>query len=75
MNNTEVMEFTDKVVRDGAFKDLRENGNDLERQAVRFSGCEKTGERRIYRRPGQLDGPYELRPVYRSTWSVAYPRS
>jgi hypothetical protein len=75
MNNMEVMEFTDKIVRDGAYNDLRQNGDELERQVVRFSGCEQTGETRIYRRPGQFDGPYKLRSVYRSTWSLAYPRS
>jgi hypothetical protein len=75
MSNTEVMEFTDKVVRDVAYRDLRLNGDELERQVVRFSGCEKTHETKIYRRPGQLDGPYELRSVYRSTWLLAYPRS
>jgi hypothetical protein len=78
MNNTEVMEFTDKVVRDGAFEDLRKNGDEFERQVVRFSGCERVyqdgiqaGELVWYER-GKI--PQE-RPVYRSTWSLAYPRS
>jgi len=63
MTNMEVMEFTDKVVRDFAFEDLRKNGNELERQVVRFSGCEKTGETE------------KGRSIYQTTWSLAYPRS
>ena len=74
MNNTEVMEFTDKVVRDGAFRDLRLNGDELERQVVKFSGCELVpGEvEQVWYEHGKNFHP---RPVYRSTWLLAYPRS
>jgi hypothetical protein len=73
MNNTELMEFTDKVVRDGAFEDLRKNGDELERQVVRFSGCEETGEKKmvLVGRAAKIG----FRSVWRSTWSLAYPRS
>jgi hypothetical protein len=71
MNNQEVMTFTDKWTRDAAYQDLRKNGDSLERQVVRFSSCELTGEKKI--REG-AEG-FELRLVYRSTWSLAYPRS
>jgi hypothetical protein len=73
--NIEVITTPDKDKRDQMYEDLRRHGDELEKQVIRFSGCEKIGEMRIYRRPGQFDGPYELRPVYRSTWSLAYPRS
>lgn len=69
--NMEVMEFTDKVVRDGAFNDLRKNGDELERQVVRFSDCEKIGEKEVT----MDDGTVESRSIYRSTWLLAYPRS
>jgi len=71
----ETMSFPDKLKRDEVFQDLRANGDELERQVVRFSGCEKIGEKRIYRNPGQLDGPYEIRSIYKSVWILAYPRS
>jgi hypothetical protein len=68
----EVMTFTDKDKRDAAYQDLRKNGDSLERQVVRFSSCEKTGEKIM--NYISMDR-FELRPVYRSTWSLAYPRS
>jgi hypothetical protein len=72
MNNQEVMTFTDKAARNKAFKDLKTNGDYLEHQVVRFSGYEPTGEKKI--RYEGVEG-FELRPVYRSTWSIAYPRT
>jgi hypothetical protein len=76
MNNQEVMEFTDKVVRDGAYRDLRLNGDELERQVVRFSGCEKIGEQEVILTDHGLKGAkIEFQSIYRSTWSLAYPRS
>ena len=40
MNNFEVITTTDKARRDEMFQDLRKNGNELERQVVKFSGNE-----------------------------------
>lgn len=62
-DNWETTTTTDKDVRDRAFEDLRKNGNELERQAVKYSSVEPH-----YDLDGFLKG-------YRSTWSVAYPRS
>ena len=73
MNNMEVMTFPDKDARNRVYEDLRKNGDDLERQVVRFSDSEPTGEKRvILQGRGNRVG---FRPVYRSTYSVAYPRS
>ena len=58
----EVITTHDKDVRDRLFEDLRKNGNELERKVVKFSGNELI-----------RNAPH--RPVYRSTWSVAYPNS
>ena len=73
MNNTEVMTFPDKDARDRVYEDLRRNGNELERQVVRFSDSEPTGEKKVVLvgRPSRVG--FQL--IYRSTWSVAYPRS
>lgn len=70
----EVFQYTDKTVRDFAFKDLRKNGDELERQVVKFSGCEIVPDEyvQIWYEKGKK---FYTRPVYRSTWSVAYPRS
>jgi hypothetical protein len=76
----EVITMHDKDVRDRLFQDLRKNGNELERQVVKFSSNEPVmGEAEIQegrfvfydkrrRRP-------QWRPLYRSTWSVGYPTS
>jgi hypothetical protein len=65
MNNTEVITMQDKDKRDEMYHDLRKNGDELERQVVRFSESElvipDTDDHAIRR--------------YRQTWSVAYPRS
>ena len=73
MNNTETMTFPDRDARDKVYQDLRRNGDELERQVVRFSDCEPTGEKRVV-----LEGRGNrvgFRIVYRSTYSIAYPRS
>ncbi len=64
MNNTEVVTTIDKDARDRMYADLRQNGNDLERQVVKFSGCEEYF----------LDDDI-LKTAWRQTWSLAYPRS
>jgi hypothetical protein len=74
MYNTEIIEYSDKLVRDFAFRDLRQNGNELERQVVRFSSCEIVPDQfeQVWYEHGKK---FQTRPVYRSTWSLAYPRS
>jgi hypothetical protein len=71
--STEVITTADKSRRDSLFADLRLNGNELERQVVKFSGNEPTDAApRIVRYAPNAKPQY--RPVYRSTWSVAYPQ-
>jgi len=75
----EVITTTDKDARDRMFEDLRLNGNPAERQAVRFSSYEPVLGELDYQEielvwyekaaPDQM----QVRPVYRSTYSVAYP--
>ena len=56
----EIVTTIDKDQRDRLFADLRKNGNELERQVVKFSGNE----------------PHPLKPgQWISNWSVAYPGS
>lgn len=78
-HNFEIITTTDKAQRDAMFKDFRENGNEFEKQAVKFSSVEpvmKDGGQimkfRFY--PGKKPR-VQPRPVFQSTWSVAYPRS
>jgi hypothetical protein len=79
-NNFEVRTTTDKQKRDEIFEDYRKDGSPQERKAVKFSSNEPTGEVRSINytatgKGGKLNrGGVQLRPVYRSTWSVAYPR-
>jgi hypothetical protein len=75
VHNMETITTADKDQRDRMYADLRQNGDEFERQVVKFSDCELIGEVKKYRRSGQLDGPYEIRSVYRSVWGLAYPRS
>jgi hypothetical protein len=71
--STEVITTTDKSQRDRLFADLCLNGNELERQVVKFSGNELTdAASRIVQYAPNAKPQY--RPVYRSTWSVAYPQ-
>lgn len=63
MHNIEVISFTDRDKRDEVFDTLRKHGNAQERQVVRFSDVELTG---------QIDAQERL--TYRDVWSVAYPR-
>jgi hypothetical protein len=72
-HNTEVITTTDKDQRDRMYEDLRKHGDDLERQVVRFSDCEPTDEvEQVWYERGKK---FHTRPVYRSTWGLAYPRS
>lgn len=81
-NNWEVITTTDKAARDRTFEDLRKNGNENERQVVKFSSVQLVEGRvpRVVRytalgKGGVVRvGKEQLRPVYESTWSVAYPR-
>lgn len=80
VHNMEVVTTADKSVRDRLFQDLRENGNALEKQVVKFSGAEPvmgeagTQEGRFVFYDKRNKNP-QWRPLYRSTWSVAYPRT
>lgn len=68
----EIITMQDKDKRDAMYQDLRRNGDELEHQVVRFSGYEQETIE-IISDPGTPN--LEVRPVYRQTWSVAYPRS
>jgi len=72
-NNYEVITTADKQKRDEMYADLRANGNALERQVVKFSDCEPTGGNYLVFYEHGDD--FYSRPDYRSTWSIAYPRS
>ena len=55
----EVITTTDKERRDRMYKDLRQNGDELERQVVKFSSVE----------------PHPLKQgQFISNWSIAYPK-
>lgn len=78
-NNFEIITTTDKAQRDRMFTDLRKNGDEFEKQAVKFSSVEpvmkddgQVMKFRFY--PGKKPR-VQPRPVFESTWSVAYPRS
>jgi len=60
----------DKDKRDAMYADLRKNGDELERQVVRFSSCEAILDDENL---AEIDDKYRVK--YRQTWSVAYPRS
>jgi hypothetical protein len=79
VNNFEVITTPDKETRDRLFEDLRTNGNELERKVVKFSGNEP-----VLNEIGQQDYRFTFyegsrnpqpRPIYRSNWSIAYPKS
>ena len=78
-NNFEVFTTADKVQRDAMFKDFRENGDEFEKQAVKFSSAEPVlgpdGKQDGYWKIYEKTGFPQWRPLFRSTWSVAYPRS
>ena len=79
----EVYTSTNKDQRDTLFLALRASSDPFERQAVKFSGVEPViGEdgqpivlTKQYLAPGAKDAKLQLRPVYRSTWSVAHPKA
>lgn len=77
--NFEIITSHDKDQRDRLFDDLRQNGNELERQVVKFSGNEP-----VLNEINEQDYRFTFyegsrnpqpRPIYRNTWSVAYPTS
>jgi len=78
----EVITTVDKDKRDRLFADLRANGNELERQVVKFSGNEpvlgpdgkQDGYWKKYKITGH-EGDAQFRLAFRSNWSVAYPNS
>lgn len=72
-NNFETITTADKQKRDEMYADLKAAGNALERQVVKFSDSEPTGETELvwYERGHEP----QRRLVYRSTWSLAYPKS
>ena len=70
-NNFEVITTTDKDQRDRLFQDLRKNGNELEKQVVKFSGVEVVPNVDVV---STTDARRIIRKEYRSTFSVAYPR-
>ena len=68
----EVISTTDKAQRDATFQDLRKNGNELERQVVKFSGNQPLNEvPRTIRY--SANGRPQSRPKFVSVWSLAYP--
>jgi hypothetical protein len=82
-NNFEVYTMTDKAKRDQLFAQLRASDDQYERQVVKFSGFEPVmegGQQKIAY-VTYVDYPVkppktiklQARPVWRSTWSVAYP--
>lgn len=73
-HNVEVITTTDKALRDRMFEEFRRDGNELEKQVVKFSSNELTDAAPRIVRYSPNAKP-QLRPVYRSTWSVAYPRT
>jgi len=81
MDNFEVFTTHDKTRRDQIFADLRANGNELEKQAVKFSGClpvlidRERPDFYIKRYSESPKAKCQVRFIYMSTWSVAYPRT
>jgi hypothetical protein len=81
MNNFEIITTLDKDQRDRMYQDFKMNGNDLEKQAVKFSDCEpvldESGNQKVKQISYDKAGPssVQTRPVYQTTYSVAYPRS
>lgn len=83
----EVITTYDKGQRDRLYEDLRRNGNEQEKQVVKFSSVERLPEDRVIQYgtreriavffksgKGTLLGPvHQIRQVFRSTWSVAFP--
>jgi hypothetical protein len=65
-DNFEIITTTDKAKRDQMFEDLRKNGDNLEKQVVKFSSNEM--------HVGIPNGK-RTKSWYVSTWSIAYPRT
>lgn len=81
MHNFETFITTDKAKRDQVFNDLRTDGNALEKQVVKFSGCrpilQDNGhpEFRIVTYRNSAHAKRQVRFMFESTFSVAYPRT
>jgi hypothetical protein len=75
--NFEVITTLDKAKRDEMFQFFRREGNEQEKQVVKFSGVEPVmdGDKQLFTtRRYSLTGRPQRRPIFRSTWSVAYPK-
>jgi hypothetical protein len=73
VHNMEVITTADKDQRDRMYADLRQNGDEFERQVVKFSDCEPTGEKKVILVGRATKMGFRL--IYRSIWGLAYPRS
>jgi hypothetical protein len=72
--STNVITTTDKDQRDRIYEDLRANGDEGEKKAVRFSSVELVTPAQYGEpKPGHKRPTLIAKPVYRSTWSVAHP--
>jgi len=81
----EVITTTDKAARDRMFREFRNSDDLMERQVVKFSSARPvisdSGEPQTYYvgytatgKGGKLNfGKPQVRPVYETTYSVAYP--
>jgi hypothetical protein len=72
MNQFEVITTQDKNARDQIFDELRHSDLLNERQVIKFSDCEPVLNGLPH---GELRLDHSNRIVYRSTFSVAYPRT
>jgi len=76
----EVLTMADKDQRDRLFQELRD-GDENERKVIRFSSNEVTGKSHFIQytalgKGGIVNhGVNQFRPEFRSTFSVAYPKS
>jgi hypothetical protein len=64
INGMEQIRYTDKEQRDRAFEDFRQNGDEFEKKAVKFSEVESI-----------LKDGKPVKGAWRDVWCIAYPRS
>jgi hypothetical protein len=71
----EVFTTKDKAKRDQMFQELRSSDQPLERKVVKFSGVEAVANDKgqLYRKVQYNGGRLQMRPIFISTWSLAYP--
>jgi hypothetical protein len=78
MDNMEVFTTRDKSKRDELYRELRANGLPNEKQAVRFSGAQpvldEDGNQKTRTVQYLGRGRTQIRPIWESNYSVAYPR-